>query len=300
MAQAINGEVTLEWDERGDPDGETILLIMGLAAQMTAWRDGFCDLLVDHGFRVIRFDNRDAGLSTRTEGVPPTIADLARLIMAPPRRRRAAYTLSDMAADATAVLDAAGVDRAHVVGASLGGMIAQTVAIEHPARTASLTSIMSRTGSRLSGLPTPRVLAGVSAKPPTEPEAALEYELRRSEMISGPLFDRDAMRDFLSSNAQRARSGHGQAFQLAAMFASGDRTRALRSLDVPTLVIHGRVDPLVNRSGGEATARAIPGAQLVVHHQMGHDLPRAMWPVLTDAIAGHANRAVRHRRIFST
>lgn len=296
MPTALHGDVALEYDERGPDVGETILLIMGIGAQLTAWREGFCDLLVDQGFRVIRFDNRDAGLSSTTPGTPPSYRELLPIIV-PARgagtapRRPVPYTFSDMAADAIAVLDAAGVERAHVVGASLGGMIAQTVAIEHPDRVRSLTSIMSKPGALTVGLPTVRVFLNSLKDPPGSRSANIDFEVARSERIAGPLFDRDAMRGFISDSMDRASQPNGMMFQAAAMFASGDRTRALRSLRTPTLVIHGRVDPLVKLSGGEATARAVPGAQLLVLNDMGHDLPRPLWPTLTDAIGAHAVRA---------
>lgn len=173
----------------------------------------------------------------------------------------------------------------------MGGMIAQTLAIEHPDRVRTLTSIMSKTGSPLAGLPTARVLRKVMQPTPTERDAALAYELERAAVTCGPLFDPDAMEQFLRDAHDRAPDRSGMAFQLNAIFASGDRTKALRRLDVPTLVIHGSADGLVRISGGRATARAIPGAELVVHEQMGHDLPAPLWPALTDSIAAHARRS---------
>ncbi len=295
MGRALNGEIEIEWEERGPSNGEPILLVMGLGAQMIAWRDGFCDRLVDHGYRVIRFDNRDVGLSSTTAATPPSFGEMATLFGPRPARRPVPYTLSDMASDAAAVLDDAGVEAAHVVGASLGGMIAQTLAIERPERLRSLTSIMSKTGALHVGLPTPRVLRKVMQPTPVERDLALAYELERAEVTCGPLFDRDAMERFLAEAYERSPERGGMAFQLSAMFASGDRTRALRNLDVPTLVIHGRADGLVRLSGGVATARAIPGAALEVHNLMGHDLPQPLWPALTDSIAAHARRASRAR-----
>lgn len=291
MGRARNGEVELEWDERGPADGEPILLVMGLGAQMIAWREGFCDLLADHGYRVIRFDNRDAGLSTFTDAPPPSFADMAAAAIRGPRHPAVAYTLSDMATDALAVLDDAGVERAHVVGASMGGMIAQTMAIEHPHRLGSLTSIMSKPGSLLAGLPTLKVLRKVMQPTPTEREAAIRYEMERAEVTCGPLLDREAMLEFLHAANERSPVRTGMAHQLTAIFASGDRTRALRRVRVPSLVVHGRVDGLVRLSGGVATARAIPGADLVVYQEMGHYLAPALWGRLADAIVGHARRA---------
>lgn len=300
MQRAQNGDVEICWEDRGPADGEVLLLVMGLGAQLIAWREGFCNLLVDHGYRVIRFDNRDVGLSSSTAREPMSLAQMATLFGPRSLRPQVAYTLSDMASDAAAVLDAAGVVAAHVVGASLGGMIAQTLAIEHPERVASLTSIMSTTGARHVGLPSPRVLRKVLQPTPVERHAALAYELERAAVTCGPLFNRDAMADFLAEAYQRAPARGGMAHQLAAIFASGNRTAALRRLDVPTLVIHGRADGLVRLSGGVATARAIPGAALEVQSLMGHDLPEPLWPALTDSIAAHAHRAsatIQRRRI---
>lgn len=291
MGRARNGDVELEWEARGPDDGEAILLVMGLGAQMIAWRDGFCDLLVDHGYRVIRFDNRDAGLSTFTDAPAPTFADMAAAAVRGARHRAVSYTLSDMAADAMAVLDDAGVDRAHVVGVSMGGMIAQTMAIEHAARLHSLTSIMSKTGAPLSGLPTTKVLRKVLQPTPTEREAAIRYEMERAEVTCGPLLDREAMAEFLADAYDRSPNRTGMAHQLTAIFASGDRTRALRRVTVPSLVIHGRADGLVRLSGGVATARAIPGADLVVYQDMGHYVAPPLWGRIADAIVGHARRA---------
>ena len=289
---AFNGSTRLEWDEIGPSDGTPLLLIMGLGAQMIAWRPDFCGLLAEQGYRVIRFDNRDVGLSSITPGEPPSKASTLKGALGV-GAADAAYTLSDMAADAMAVLDAAAVDEAHVVGASLGGMIAQTAAIEHPTRVRSLTSIMSRPGSLRNGLPTPRVLKQLITPLPDDPDASRAAELERFGVIAGSLYDREAMAAFLEEAYARSTYRAGMGFQLAAMFASGDRTPALRSLDVPTLVIHGAMDPLVQPSGGRATARAVAGSQLLELGRMGHDLPMQLWPTITDAIGSHARRAER-------
>lgn len=295
MPEAQNGSTTLHYDVIGDDADETILLIMGLGAQMVAWQPEFCQDLVDQGYRVIRFDNRDSGLSTKSEGPPPAIGDLASLIVRGNRDGRARYTLSDMADDAIAVLDAAGAQQAHVVGASLGGMIAQTVAIDHPARVSSLTSIMSKTGALFAGLPTPRTLKALLKERPVDKAAALDSELARYQLIAGPLFERDRMADFLRSTIDRCYHPTGSFHQLAAMFASGDRTKALRSVTVPSLVLHGRHDRLVRPSGGHATAAALPNAELVIYNEMGHDLPPALWPRMTSAIGQLARRASETR-----
>jgi pimeloyl-ACP methyl ester carboxylesterase len=292
MPRAQHGEVELEYEVRGPADGETVLLVMGIGAQLISWNDGFCDLLVDQGYRVVRFDNRDAGLSSGTPGPPPTRRDLARLVArAPGARASVPYRLSDMAADAVAVLDAVDVPEAHVVGASMGGMIAQTVAIEHGRRVRSLTSIMSNTGSPRDGIPSAAVLRSSARTRPTRREAALAHDLARSQLISGPHFDPVAARAHVERAHDRSEHRDGVLFQMAAILASGDRTAQLRRLRVPTLVIHGRRDRLIRLRGGVATARAVPDARLVVHDEMAHDLPKPLWPSLTGAIARHAQQA---------
>jgi pimeloyl-ACP methyl ester carboxylesterase len=283
MAEASNGSVLIHYDVQGPAEGVPLLLIMGLGAQMIAWQDGFCQMLVDAGHRVIRFDNRDAGLSSKTASPPPEVGDLARLLVGR-GIEMAPYTLSDMASDAVAVLDAEGCADAHIVGASLGGMVAQTLAIEHPGRCRSLTSIMSKPGSPFSGTPAPQMVRMLMTDRPEDPADALETDLARFEMIAGPLFERERMREYVKRANARSYYPAGAKFQLAAMFASGDRTGRLRKLDLPTLVIHGRRDRLVRPSGGVATARAIPGSQLIMFDEMGHDLPRLLWPRMTGAI----------------
>lgn len=292
MPRVVGGSYDIEWDERGDRNDPTVLLIMGLGAQMIAFREGFCDDLERRGLHVVRFDNRDAGLSGRSAGHPPDHKQLARLILAP-ERTPPVYTLSDMADDAVRVLDAVSIDRCHVVGVSMGGMIAQTMAVEHSHRVASLTSIMSKPGSFLAGRPSLGVLAGLLGSRPTEREAAFRHELQRAGRISGPLFDRDDTERYLSEAYDRAFNPQGMGFQLAAILAAPDRTARLGDLDVPSLVIHGRKDPLVSLSGGVATARAIPNASLVVHDRMGHQLSRPFWTPIVDDIAAQVRRAER-------
>lgn len=265
---------------------------MGLGAQMIAWRPGFVDLLVGQGYRVIRFDNRDCGLSSSVDHPVPEIGDLVRIVVRSDRDV-APYLLSDMAQDAVAVLDAAGIDAAHVVGASMGGMIAQQLAIDEPSRVRSLTSVMSRPGSRLAGLPTAQIARIVTTPAPTGRDRQLAHELARQEAIAGPLFDRSAMATFLEESFERNPDRSGTPRQLAAIMASPDRTPGLRKLAMPSLVIHGRQDRLVRPSGGHATARAIPGSELLIVDRMGHDLPIPLWPLLTDAIGGHIRRAER-------
>ena len=293
MPIAQNGPVSLEYETFGDPDHPTVQLVMGFTAQMIAWRDGFCHAIAERGFHVVRHDNRDCGLSSKTAGDPPDSAAWVAAGLAeqadPSSNARAAlpappYTLSDMASDAVAVLDAVGVEQAHIVGASMGGMIVQTMAIEHPGRVASLTSIMSTTGDPMVGQATPEAMMALLAPPAEGRDAIIEQGVGAGRIVSGSLFDEDAHRAHLIEAHDRMFHPVGAAFQLVAILASGERTEALRGLDVPSLVIHGAMDSLIQPSGGEATAAAIPDAKLVVHDEMGHDLPEPLWPTIIDDI----------------
>ncbi len=286
MATATNDGIELTYEAIGDPDDPTVLLVMGWGAQMTLWPDDFCKQLAEHGYQVVRFDNRDAGLSSKTEGEVPNLMQLflGSMSGAPPDPEDVPYTLSDMADDAVAVLDAVGVDRAHVVGASMGGMIAQQIAIEHPDRVRSLTSIMSTTGDRTVGQADQEVMTALLTPAPTDRDGAIERAVTSGRMIAGPHFDEERSRQMAGFHYDRCFHPAGMVFQMAAIMASGDRTGKLRELDVPTLVVHGAVDRLVTPSGGEATARAIPGARHLVLDEMGHDLPVPLWGEIIDAI----------------
>ena len=281
--------IELCYQEMGDPDGEPLLLVMGLATQMIAWSDELCELLAERGFRVVRFDNRDIGRSTKIEeaGVP------SKLDMVLGRRAGAPYLLRDMAADTFGLMDHLGIDSAHLVGASMGGMIVQTAAIERPRRVRSLTSIMSTTGSRRVGHPSYRTFGLLLGRPPREREAAIERVVRTFKTIGSPgyPFEEERIREIAGRSFDRGHSEAGIARQLHAITASGDRTPALRKLDLPALVIHGKSDVLVNPSGGRATAKAIPGARLKMVDGMGHDLPRPLWPDFVAEIAANAARA---------
>ena len=283
------GEIDIAYETFGDPQDPALLLVMGLATQMVAWHEEFCVGLAGRGFHVIRFDNRDVGRSTPMRDLPvPSLRELALR-----SKSAAGYTLSDMAADAVGLLDELGIGKAHVAGASMGGMIAQTIAIEHPDRVLSLASIMSNTGARFSGQPrlaTYRVLLGV---PPKERDAFIEHVVKTYKIIGSPGFERDEddLRRIAGLSFDRGRNPAGSGRQLAAILASGDRTEKLKRLEVPTVVIHGTKDKLVSPSGGAATAKAIPGARLVRIEGMGHDLPRGAWPQIVGAIADNAARA---------
>jgi pimeloyl-ACP methyl ester carboxylesterase len=283
------GDLDLCFETFGAREDPALLLVMGLGTQMLGWDEGFCEALAARGFHVIRFDNRDVGRSGRmSDRRPPTLAQLLRR-----DRRAAAYTLEDMASDAVGLLDHLGLDRAHVVGASMGGMIAQTIALSHPERVRSLVSIMSNTGARWSGQPSPRVYRVLLGAAPRERSAFIEHAVRTFTAIGSPGFppDPEQLRDLAARSFDRGHDPAGSGRQLAAIVAAPDRTARLRELRVPTLVIHGTRDRLIAPSGGRATARAIPGARLLMIDGMGHDLPRDAWQRIVDGIAGNAARA---------
>ena len=281
------GDVELCYETFGDPADPPLLLVMGLGVQMLGWHEDFCRELAERGHYVIRYDNRDVGRSTHFHGVPTARELLTR------RFRRLAYTLDDMADDAAGLLDRLGIDSAHVVGASMGGMIAQVLALRHPERVRSLVSIMSTTGSRLVGQAAPRLYPYFLGKPPRSKEEAVRRALRLFRVIGSPAFERDEreLRALVEQSFERGGGDTaGTARQLAAVLAAGNRTRDLRGISVPTLVIHGRKDRLVGPSGGRATARAIPGARLDMVDGMGHDLPRGVWPRLVEGIVDNTSR----------
>jgi pimeloyl-ACP methyl ester carboxylesterase len=274
----------IAYERFGDPSAPPVLLVMGLATQMLGWPDGFCSALVDRGLHAIRFDNRDVGLSTHLHDAPrPNV--MAALMAG--NTSSASYTLSEMAADAVGLLDALGLDSVHLVGASMGGMIAQVVAIDYPERVRSLTSIMSTTGNANVGRPTQAALGTLLTPPASSREEAMDAAVSVFRVIGSPGFelDEDDLRERAALSFDRANDPQGVARQLLAVVASEDRTPGLRSVAVPALVLHGADDPLVNVSGGRATAEAIPGAELVVIDGMGHDLPRALWPRIAERIA---------------
>lgn len=289
MAPA-NG-IQLCYQEMGEPDGEPLVLVMGLATQMIAWFDGLCQLLADRGFRVIRFDNRDIGRSTKigSAGVPSKVDLLLG------RRANAPYLLSDMAKDTVGLLDFLEIDQAHVVGASMGGMIVQQMAIDHPRRLRSMVSIMSTTGNRRSGQPSLKAFGLMLGNPPQTRDQVISRAIHTFKIIGSPefAFEEDVVREMAALSYDRGHSAAGVVRQLHAILASGDRTEGLHRVQVPTAVIHGTRDPLVKPSGGRATAKAIPGARLMMVDGMGHDLPRDLWPTFAEAIDINAARAAR-------
>jgi pimeloyl-ACP methyl ester carboxylesterase len=277
--------IHLAFETFGDPSGRPLVLIMGLGMQMLAWSEEACGALVDRGFFVVRFDNRDAGLSTHLHDAPPP--DLRAALAGDVTS--AAYTLEDMADDVAGLLDALGVDAAHVVGASLGGMIAQTLAVRHPDRVRSLVSIMSAPSLDLGEAD----VAMMTVEPARTREEAVERTVQLFRVVGSPGYPLDEARiaDIAGRSYDRAYDPAGGVRQRLAVHASGDRTEGLRGLRVPTLVVHGEADPLIPVAGGKATAEAIPDAELLVFPGMGHHLPPELWPDIADAIARTADRA---------
>ena len=278
------GELELCWEQFGRDDDPPLLMIMGLGAQMILWPDELCELLAAEGFRVIRFDNRDAGRSTILADAPTGTVPRALAGDIPV----GAYSLSDMAADAVGLLDALGIEAAHIVGSSLGGMIAQTLALEHPDRVLSLASISSTTGNPEVGGASQAGIEALTTVPPPDRDGyvAVLVEARRKIGSSGFPFDEERARRIAGLGFDRGFHPKGTVRQTIAIILSGDRTERLSEIAVPTVVIHGEDDPLIGASGGRATAAAIPGAKLVLIPGMGHDLPADVW----EQVAGEVTR----------
>jgi pimeloyl-ACP methyl ester carboxylesterase len=284
----VGGGITLCYETYGSPANPPLLLIQGLGMQMIGWPEEFCEQLVARGFFVVRFDNRDAGRSTHVPGRPPTLRQLVLRRVKPVH-----YRLTDMARDAAGLIRALELGPVHVVGISMGGMIAQTLAAQHPELVRSLTSIMSNTGNRWKGQPALGVMRFLVRQAPADRDGYIAHMARVFAAIGSTGLPQDT--EFVRERAARSydrdhdRAGSGR--QLGAVIASGDRTDELRRITAPTLVIHGTADRLVRPSGGMATTSAIRGARLMLIEGMGHDLPSAAWPELLDAIAGHARAA---------
>lgn len=290
MASAHSNGITLEYDTFGDPRDPAVLLIMGLATQMIAWQPAFCRGIAEQGFFVIRFDNRDVGLSTKlSTPVPHLFASAIKQRLGKPID--APYLLSDMADDAVGLLDALNINRAHLVGVSMGGMIAQETALGHPERVLSLTSIMSTTGNLKVGQSSPWFARHFLRRDARSREQAIEASVAIGRRLSPVHFNEKDSRSFAMASYDRSYFPEGRRRQLTAIMASGDRTDRLRRLTVPTLVIHGHRDSLVHPDGGEATVGAIPNATLLMFDEMGHDLPYPLWPQLIEAITDHARVA---------
>jgi pimeloyl-ACP methyl ester carboxylesterase len=288
MPRAKANGLELEYDTFGDPAGPPLVLVMGLGAQMITWETGFCELLAGHGFHVVRFDNRDVGLSGYLDelGVPDVSAVATGRVAAP-------YLLSDLADDTVGLFDALGFAKAHVVGASMGGMVVQQLAIDHPDRLLSVTSIMSTTGDPSVGQASPAALATLTRAPAPTREESIEQSIAAYRTTGSPGYPatEEYLRAKAARNYDRALHPEGTSRQAAAVLASGDRTERLRDVRLPFAVVHGDADPLVNVSGGKATAAAVPDAELVLLPGMGHDLPEPLWPEIAGTIVRTAARA---------
>ncbi len=281
MAQV--GQLKLCYETFGDPAAQPLLLVMGLGSQMILWDEEFCEQLAARGFWVVRFDNRDVGASSilRDAPIPKRWQLLTR------DARCAAYSLDELASDAVGLLDHLEIEAAHVVGASMGGMIAQLIAITHPDRVLSLVSIMSTTGNRRVGRPHPRMALRMLRPARRDRAGYIEDHLETYRAIGSSrfAFEEEQKRERAARCFDRGFHPAGSARQLAAIIAAPDRTAALGRVRVPATVIHGDADPLVGVSGGRATAQAIPGAKLLILPGMGHDMPRELWPQILDSIS---------------
>jgi len=282
-ATSANG-ITIEYETFGDPASPAVLLIMGFSAQLTQWEPEFCTGLAGSGFYVIRYDNRDVGLSTWLDdaGEPDLLELLGGTATAP-------YSIADMASDAVGLLDAMDLDTAHIVGVSMGGMIAQAFAIAYPERVRTLTSVMSTTGDPTVGQPDAEALAALVPMPPASREEAMDQGVVTWRTIGSPgfPFDEAMVRERAGAAYDRAFHPAGNSRQLAAIVTQPDRTPALAGVTAPTLVIHGEADPLVDPSGGRATAAAVPGARLHLVPGMGHDMPAELRDEFIGELVGH-------------
>jgi proline iminopeptidase len=291
MALVRSNGISLAVESAGPAVAPPIVLVMGLGMPLVFWPDAFVEGLLAAGFRVIRFDNRDCGLSSRVEEGPhtPIPVAMARTVMG--LEVHAPYTLADMAADVVGLLDAMSIARAHVVGVSLGGMVAQVMAARHPGRVATLTSIMSSSGNPFVSMARPRALRAILHRPedPHDSRSVAEHLVHVMQVIGSPGHpaDEDALRRQCERVAERGYDHHGIARQLLAMLASGDRRHELEAIRAPTLVIHGAEDPLVPRAAGREVARLVPGAKLLEFEGMGHDMPAPLLPEIVAAIASH-------------
>jgi pimeloyl-ACP methyl ester carboxylesterase len=284
--------IELCYETFGDPSGEPLLFVMGLGAQMLAWDDDLIEAFVDRGFYAIRYDNRDVGLSTKVEGLPTEEVGARILSAMGGAKPEAPYLLSDMAADGMSLLDHLGIESAHLIGASMGGMIVQQMVVDHPQRVRSITSIMSTTGDQDVGQPQPEAMAMLLQPPPTTRDEAIEQSVVGSRAIGSPAhFDEEQARSRAAIAYDRCYHPDGVARQLLAIIASDSRSPGLRTVEVPALVVHGDSDPLVTPSGGARTAEVIPGAELLVLEGMGHDLPPVYWPQVVEAVTKVAARS---------
>ena len=291
MPRAACNGIELEYETFGSRAGRPLLLIMGLSAQMLLWEETFCELLADRGHFVIRFDNRDIGLSTKMDerGTPNIPLLFAKsqlgLKVVPP------YTLGDMALDTTGLLDALGLRSAHICGASMGARVAQLIAIQHRDRIRSLTSIMSSTGNPKLPPPKPKVTAMLARAPVHERSQVISSAVEMQKLVTGGDWDEEAVRDLMSRAYDRCHHPAGMVRQLAALLVEPSRVDELRKVSIPALVVHGKEDPLVPVEGGYDTHECLAGSKLLVLERMGHELPRAHWTRVVDAISSLTARA---------
>ena len=297
---ALPTGIELEYVTAGDPANPPLLVVNGYTAQLISWPQGYVDQLVAQGLFVIRFDNRDVGLSTKLDGQQVSPGAVLSAALQGEPLPPVPYTLSDMAADGVGLLDHLGIDRAHIVGNSMGGMIVQTMAIEHPERIASVTSVMSSTGDPRTGRPTPEAREALLAPQPPDREEYIAAALTSRIWASKKYCDPGWLQEVAAAQYDRCFYPEGATRQLAAIYASGDRSDGLRALDVPMLVIHGRDDTLITPEGGERTAELVPGSRYLLLADMGHDHPVPLWPVLAEAIGGHVRTStISHSRSWN-
>jgi pimeloyl-ACP methyl ester carboxylesterase len=294
MPQAKANHISIEYETVGNPSSPPILLIIGLGRQLVSWDEEFCRHLAEAGLYVIRYDNRDAGLSTKFDeaGVPDIMGMVSKMMsgqkVTPP------YKIEDMAADAVGLLDALKIQKAHICGMSMGGMIAQSLAIHYPLRVLSLTSIYSTTGNPHLPQPKPEVMRLLLSPPPQEREPFIRFHLDLFRALTGPRFgfDEKWMRDTMAKAYDRACYPQGTGRQLAAIMTQSNRKGALQGVKVPTLVIHGDADPLVSVEAGKDLANTVPGAELIIVEGMGHDLPHGeAWNQIANHIIAHTTKA---------
>ncbi len=284
--------IELEYRTTGDPSHPVLLAVNGYTTQLISWPQAYIEQIAAQGLFVVQFDNRDVGLSSKLDGQKVSPGAVLSAVLAGEPVPPVPYTLSDMAADGIGLLDHLGVQRAHLVGNSMGGMIVQTMAIEHPTRIASVVSVMSSPGDPRVGSPTPEARQALLAPPPPTRSDYIAASLNAEVWMSKRWFDADWVQTIAAQQFDRCFYPEGATRQLAAIYASGDRSEGLAELDVPMLVIHGRDDTLITPGGGERTAELVPGAQYLLLSDMGHDMPRPLWPVLAEAIGGHVRAAL--------
>ena len=279
--------IELEYVTTGDPTNPPLLVVNGYTSQLISWPQGYIEQLVAQGQFVIRFDNRDVGLSSKLDGQAVSPGAVLSAALQGEPLPEVPYTLSDMAADGIGLLDHLGIDRAHIVGNSMGGMIVQTMAIEHPERIASVTSVMSSVGDPRVGRPTPEARDALLAPSPSDRDDYIAASLTSQIWASKKHCDLDWLQEVAAAQFDRCFYPEGATRQLAAIYASGDRSDGLAALGVPMLVIHGRDDTLITPEGGARTAELVPGSRYLLLADMGHDHPAPLWPVLAEAIGGH-------------